>query len=360
VSKGITFEGGTLSNLSTYTGTLTVKTALNLTAASTGGALRLETGGSINYGSRASTDTIQYVGGSLTNAGNYTGDLNVVGTSLALTAGNLGAGRVVVSTGTSVTIGAAFSNAIRLDGGSIVGSTLNNYQGIVTVASGQTLALGGTIETQVIINNSADITLETGATLKGNATVGDITVEAGGILAPGNSPGIITASSLTLNGGGVMNFEVANTLDAYGGTDNLQVGSDYDTVVTGVLNLSALSFESRFNINLLSLGTAPALNASGWNSDSAVSFILFDYGSLTLAENQSITSIFSINTDGFYDTTGTKVLENHFSISNDIENTRIMLNYSAVPEPSTYGIILGGLALAAAAIRRRRQAKLNS
>jgi fibronectin-binding autotransporter adhesin len=356
VSKGITFEGGTLSNLSTYTGTLTVKTELNLTAASTGGALRLETGGSINYGSRASTDAIQYVGGGLTNASNYTGNLNVVGTGLALAAGNLGAGKVVVGTGTSVSIGAAFSNAIRLDGGSIVGSTLNNYQGTVTVASGQTLDLDGAGNVTDIIA-TADIVLESASILKGNATVGDITVQTGGILAPGNSPGTITASSLTLNSGGVMNFEVAAVTDLFG-DPVITAGTDYDTVnVTGLLDLSALSFESRFNINLLSLGATATSAATGWDSNSAVSFILFDYGSLTLAANESITSIFSINTDGFYDTTGTKVLENHFSISNDIENARIMLNYSAVPEPSTYGIILGGLALAAAAIRRRKQMK---
>ncbi len=357
VSKGITFEGGTLSNLSTYSGTLTVKTALDLTAGSTAGALRLEDGGSINYGSRASTDTIQYVGGSLTNAGNYTGDLNVVGTSLALTAGNLGAGRVVTGTGTSVTIGTGFSNAIRLTGGSITGSTLNNYNGTVTVASGQILDLDGASNNLTISNADANITLETGATLKGSASVGDITVEAGGILAPGNSPGTITASSLTLNGGSSMNFEVAASTD-FLGFDSATAGTDYDTIiVTNLLDLSALSFETRFNLNLLSVGDGFYGDPHGWDANTPASFVLFTYGTLNLGDNESLTSLFNINTTGFYGTDGVSVLANHFSITNDIGAKQIMLNYSAVPEPSTYGMILGGLALAAAAIRRRRQTK---
>ena len=35
-----------------------------------------------------------------------------------------------------------------------------------------------------------------------------------------------------------------------------------------------------------------------------------------------------------------------------------MLNFSPIPEPSTYGIALGAMALALAAVRRQRRKKI--
>ena len=363
LSSDVVLSGGSLAgDLSSYTGNLTVRSALSLASGTTSGKVTLD-GGTIDLGNRqaASGESLYYRSGSLLGAGNFRGDLLVDIAGANLAAGTLGATRVVVNAGKSVNVGVGFSNDIRLAGGEFVADSLTNYQGTVTVAGGATLDLDGAADYPALVT-AANVVVERNARLKGNATVGAVTVQSGGILAPGNSPGKITAASLSLAGGGTFEFEVSGVVDLFGnpvaiaGVDPAAVaGLYYDTIaVTGQLSLSQLLTGPKFQLNLRSLFDGAVGAVNGWDPGVDWQFTLFSYGSLDLAPNTYLNRLFAINSDNFLNLDGTPVDASHFSVVNDSLNNQVLLVYSTIPEPSTYGLMLGGLALAATAYRRRR------
>ncbi len=82
-------------------------------------------------------------------------------------------------------------------------------------------------------------------------------------------------------------------------------------------------------------------------------FDVFTYGGIT-AYAGSIEDYFTVDTTQLTFNGGALSSAN-FSLVDT--GTSIQLHYSPIPEPSTYGLILGGLALAGAAIRRRKKVK---
>jgi autotransporter-associated beta strand protein len=82
-------------------------------------------------------------------------------------------------------------------------TNINTYTGATTI-SGGLLSVDGSIAL------SSGVTVQTGGTLGGVGTVPAITLQSGGTIAPGDSPGTLNASSLTWNGGGGLAFELAD------------------------------------------------------------------------------------------------------------------------------------------------------
>ena len=119
-------------------------------------------------------------------------------------------------------------------GGTLVLGAANTYTGATTV-SGGTLRVDGT-------QTASAITVQSSATLQGSGTVGVVSVDAGGTLAPGASTGILTTDNLTFAASAILATEL----------NGIDVGTEYDQVsVAGTVTLGGATLT-------VSLGFVPA------------------------------------------------------------------------------------------------------
>jgi hypothetical protein len=210
--------------------------------------------GELAVGANDTVGSLSTTGGTVSGAGTLTA------ATYALNGGtvsaNLGAGTVTASSGSTSLSGTSAATVVNVVGGTLntsgadkldngaavsvssgtlgvggsdtVGSLAASGTGVVTVASGRTLtangnssitgsarATGGTV---AVANNSlltlanssttttSDLSIGSGSTLAGTGgTSGQI--RGGGLLSPGNSPGILTSGSVDLTGGIDFAFE---------------------------------------------------------------------------------------------------------------------------------------------------------
>lgn len=140
---------------------------------------------------------------------------------------SFGSGRTLTvgGDGTSTSFGGRFTNAgslVKVGAGTLtLTSTLSTYSGTTTVSAGKLLVDGTTA--------SSVTTVASGGTLGGHGTVGSVTVQSGGTLAPGNSPGILNTGNITLAAGSTTQIELNGTT----------LGTQYDQLnVTGTVALN--------------------------------------------------------------------------------------------------------------------------
>ncbi|OYW22074.1 MAG: hypothetical protein B7Z52_00010 [Burkholderiales bacterium 12-64-5] len=215
-SSTLTLNGGTLSGGGTFTvaravvlgsngGTFSAISGLVTVSGvvSGSGGLTIEGGGSIGI--------------VLTGNNTYQGTTTVNG-SLAIgylgTSGSV-AGDIVVNSGGTLVFA-------RSDSNTITNTIVSNAGSIVGFGGGgdYTYAGGGSINGQVLVQGAtlrltgdqfataSSVNLSLGGILSGNGTVSDLVVGDGGIVAPGNSPGTISATTVTFESGSIYRVDV--------------------------------------------------------------------------------------------------------------------------------------------------------
>lgn len=208
----------------------------------------------------------------------------------------------------------------------------NTYTGATTVGNGSGDALG---KMTLIINgdNSAatgTVTVTNGSTLGGSGIIGGATtIQSGGTLTAGNSPGVLTFNDdLTLDSGSTTIMEITGTTR----------GTEYDGIdVSGLLTYGGgLTITSDTEI---AYGVYDLFGINGTESG--------DFSTVTLAGLAYNEDALVQSGDLWTATIGSKT----YSFS------QLTGDLTVIPEPATYALLGGLLVLSAAALRRPLKVK---
>jgi fibronectin-binding autotransporter adhesin len=235
-----------------------------------------------------------------------------------------------------------YAGGTTVNGGTL---TANGSQALgaggVSVVSGATIATGP----DVTITNA--LSLASGSTIGGSGTFdpsGGVVVAGGIAVRPFNA---VTQSDVgTLSFGSTLTFGAGGIYDFAVETASGTAGSDYSTInVAGAFTVTATSGSFTLNVASLDPSTLQAGQAN-FNALLPYTWTILSAGSITSFDATGVT----INTSAFQNPTDGGV----FSLVQ--AGNAIDLDFTPVPEPSTWALITAGACLVVLGVRRRARA----
>ena len=290
-----------------------------------------------------------------TNDGNtYSGGTIISGGAIQIgnggTTGRLGSGTVLNNSHLILNRSDDTNYAGSMTG---TGDLIKSGAGTVTFSGNANTFSGGTIINagKLLVSNSAGsgtgsgvVNINDGATFGGTGLIsGALMINAGGSVSPGASPGQLqVGGGTTFAGGGRYVFEINNTV----GT----AGTNWDLLsISGSLTISA-TVSTPFVLDLVSLTAGNANGAlADFNSANAYSW---KFVTTTTGITGFSAGAFQYNASNF----ANNLDIGHFYVSQT--GNDLYLNFTPVPEPTTWVLLSLGLSSVLLSLRRKSRARV--
>jgi hypothetical protein len=241
----VAFQGNLTLGTSLVTAAQGYNVSITGTSNNIPGATSLLNTGMVTLGNGAN-DSTTFAGGLVITAPSSIAIQGTVATTnTTMTLGDAGTG-VILGANTTLNAGAGNINLDGIVSGLFSLTPINSSPGLTTISGANSNTTTHVTTGVVQINNSTPQTTNfvvSGGTLKGTGAIGTLTATGTGVIAPGNSPGKVTTTNLSLSSTNTLQIEITGSnLSPVAGTDYDQiVVSSGGTVTLGTAILTTLS-----------------------------------------------------------------------------------------------------------------------